>query len=174
MTLFKLFLGLLIGLLLLIVVLYFSPSPQAVTGVAHESFSTMLHSGESVATAPFVKWIAFFFGLCILSIFVVSIMIGYRKYEKLGKVKPWLIGGSIAYLLVFSMMVFSYWHYVEEGSAAYFLGFPAPTAWMLYAVWLFPLFFSFIYIFKFNDWVISPEERKRFEEIKKRSERVRR
>jgi len=173
MTLFKLFFGLLIGLLFLIAALYFSLSPEAVTGLPHESYTTMLHSGESVAAAPLAKWLSFLFGLCILGIFVICIMIGYRKYEKLGKVKPWLFGGSIAYLLVFAGMVFSYWNYMSEGSAPYFLGFPAPTAWMLYAVWLFPLFFTFIYIFKFNDWVITPEERKRFEEIKKRSERVR-
>ena len=49
------------------------------------------------------------------------------------------------------------------GIGKIFLGLPLPTAVMLYAVGLFPLILSVLYILNFDDWVISEKSFKEFQ-----------
>jgi hypothetical protein len=62
-------------------------------------------------------------------------------------------------------MVFSYWYYEENAGTAYFLGFPYPTAMMLFAFGFAPLIFTLPYIINYNKWILTPKDRKEFEQI---------
>jgi len=67
--------------------------------------------------------------------------------------------------LVYSAMVTSWWNYVETNSMEYFMGLPKPTAWMVFGMLLIPFFISYFYITKFEDWIYTEEDEKRFIEI---------
>ena len=40
----------------------------------------------------------------------------------------------------------------------FFLGFPAPTAWMLFALWPLPVLIAALYTLGFDRWVATPQD----------------
>lgn len=46
-----------------------------------------------------------------------------------------------------------------------FLGFPIPSAWMLYGMWASPLLFIAIYWFGFRRWIFTVEDENRYEAL---------
>jgi hypothetical protein len=46
----------------------------------------------------------------------------------------------------------------------FFLGFPAPTAWMLSAIWPLPALFVAFYALGFDRWVVTPQDLAEIEE----------
>ncbi len=166
MKIFHFFFALLTGFLLLVVVLWFVVPPEGAMGYVNEAYPTMRNGGASLSSKSSTKWLSFLFGLFILGVFGMCLAIGYRKRGQIGAIRKWLIIGIVSYIGVYTMMVISYWNYIDGvGETTYFLGVPAPTAWMLYGVWFFPLFFTILYIRKFDEWVITPEELERFHEL---------
>ncbi|MCH2084843.1 MAG: hypothetical protein MK226_20825 [Saprospiraceae bacterium] len=144
------------------------------TGQQYEVYQSMLVSGTSVASHPILKWMALFFGVGILIVFGVFMSLGFRKAEKKlnAKLKQHLFVGMGLYIASFIVMTMVYWQYHNGDNFGYFLGVPSPTAWMLFGLGLTPLYFTIIYIIKFNDWIISPEELDEFQEIvRKRKQR---
>ena len=165
MKLFQIFFAVLMGFLVLIIALWFVLPPEGATGYQHETYEKMRKGGESLSSLPATKWLAFLFGLFVLTVFGLCLAIGYRKNGRLKEVRPWLWAGMIGYIAVYTLMVVSYWKYIGGGDSSYFGGVPAPTAWMLYGVWFFPLFFTVIYIWKFDDWVVTPQDLERFHQL---------
>ena len=137
------------------------------TGQIYETYQSMLVSGTSVASHPTLKWMALFFGIGILIVFGFTMFLGFRKGgKKLNhKLIQHLCVGMGLYIASFIVMTVVYWQYHDGTNLDYFLGVPAPTAWMLFGLGLAPLYFTVIYIVKFNDWVISPKELDEFHDI---------
>ncbi|MEM6963818.1 MAG: hypothetical protein AAF573_03565 [Bacteroidota bacterium] len=165
---------LLIGFLALILTLRIIPAPENATGTVHPKFDTMLHGGTSVAADPTVKWLAYLFGLFVISVFAFVLFLGATKKDANlnTKIRRVFTFGFLAYTFVYTLMVFAYWKNYPSPSDDFILGFPKPTAWMMYGMWFTPLIFTFVYIFKFKDWILTPEEEARFHEIvKARSKR---
>ena len=163
----KWFFGFLVAFVFLIALLWVLPAPEAATGRLHPEYRTMLQSGESVADRPATKWMAWLFGWGVIGVFGFVLFIGaYKKNrEKRRQIYRALLFGLILYLAVYTSMVVAWWSYHADGSAVWIWGFPTPTAWMLYGLWFAPLFITFIYIFKFNDWILSAEELEVFHKI---------
>ena len=92
---------------------------------------------------------------------------GAIRRGKLDGIRPWLIIASIVYLSVYTLTYVSDAHYASSGHERFFLGWPMPTAWMIYAMWSAPVLFVLIYIFKFRDWVLTEEDENRFDELVK-------
>lgn len=155
----------LIGFLSLIGLMWIFPVPAAATGMLHPTYSTMLKSGTSVSAVPVSKWLAFFFGIGVLGTFSFLLVIGAQKSSAIinRQINRSLLVGIVVYFAMYGLMMLAYWNYEPGGD--FFLGFPLPTAWMLLGLGLMPLFFSALYIIKFDTWVISQEEINRFHEI---------
>lgn len=164
---FKLFFGFLLAFGLLIVAIWTSDAPQNVTGSTDATYQTLLHSGQTVATSSATKWLSYFFGMGIISIFGFVIFIGGRKKDATIRKKMYrILGiGLILYFIVYNAMVNSWWSYVETNSMDYFMGLPKPTAWMIFGMMFIPFFISFFYITKFEDWVYTKADEQRFAEI---------
>ncbi len=159
------FLLLLCAFAFVIILLLLANVPESVTGVIHPDFQTMTKGGEGVALYLDTKFLAYLFGLGIIGIFGFAVGFGAQRKEKLKGIKVWLISGILAYLLVFSLLTFSYWKYVLEPRPEFFGGLPVPTAIMLYGLGTVPLMLSLIYIFKFKSWVLTDADEQRFREI---------
>lgn len=134
-------------------------------GVPHPQFKTMLHAGDGGPRFKPIWPLATVFGLSQVALFVVLLALGGRKQEKLGPLKVPLLVGGIFFAGAFLAMVLTYRSYVDATEHALFLGFPIPTAWMMYGVWLVPLVFMLVYLFTFDSWFYTDEDRKRFEQL---------
>ena len=167
----KLFFGVLIVFSIIIVAIWTSTPPAQATGAVDATYNTLHKSGTTVASTPFLKWLSYFFGVAIISLFCLGVFMGAAKKDKLLQKKIYrILGiGSFLYLFVYSMMVFSWWNYVATNNMDYFMGLPQPTAWLIFGLLFIPIFMSFFYITQFNSWIITESEMLAFQQIKERA-----
>jgi len=172
-TIVKIFFAFLLAFGILIIALWTSDVPHNATGIVDAEYKTLLHSGQTVASTSTTKWLAYFFGMGIICIFGFVLFMGGRKKEVAIRKQVYrvLAIGLVLYLLVYTAMVTSWWNYVETNSMEYFMGLPKPTAWMVFGMLLIPFFISYFYITKFEDWIYTKEDEKRFLEIMANRER---
>jgi len=166
-NLLKLFFGFLLAFGLLILAIWMSDIPQNATGTVDATYSTLLRSGETVVTTSTTKWLSYFFGIGIISIFGFVLFIGGRKQNTIIQKKMYrILGlGLTLYFLVYNAMVTSWWSYTETNSMEYFMGLPKPTAWVIFGMLPISFFISFFYITKFDELIYTKEDEQKFKEI---------
>ena len=164
MNIFRIFLGVLVFTLLLIFGLYLTGQPADAAGIPHNQYGQLLKGGTQQANIPIVKWLSYLFGLAIIGIFGIGIYIGMLKNGRTGPAARWIIIGFVIYGLIYTGMILSYWSY-DPANPVYFGSFPAPTAWMIYGIWIFPFFFTFVYNFYFHTWYLTDEDMEKFEQL---------
>ncbi|MEM9723514.1 MAG: hypothetical protein AAGA10_29880 [Bacteroidota bacterium] len=167
---FLLMLALLLVCLTLTGVLALLPPQVQPTGTIHPEYASLMRSGTSVWDSPIHKGIAIGFGVAILGLFGLTLYIGGYKQEdkKRKKIYTAFAVGMVAYYTVFFFLLSSYGSYHIGENPTFFGGLPAPSAWMMYGIWFIPVLISGVYIVKFSDWVLSPEEHEAFQEIVRR------
>ncbi len=134
------------------------------TGQVHASYSSMIQSTPEGHAAPAIVF-GTIFGSISIMLFVLFLYIGiHQKKASKNKVFLWLLG-LVLYLMIFILGILDYLTYLRTGSITTYLGFPTPTAWMLFGIYLFPLYFTLFYILKFKYWVLSPDSEKRFRDL---------
>jgi len=151
----------------IIALLAITPPPANVTGQAHDVYKTMLKGGTSMSADSTTNILAYLFGLCATGLLCLFLILGAIRKGKLDGIRPWLIMASVAYLAANSLTYISDSYYVETAHTRFFLGWPVPTAWMIYIMWSTPTLFVLMYIFKFRDWILTEEDEARFEELVK-------
>jgi len=151
----------------IIAFLAITPPPVSVTGQAHDVYKTMLKGGTSMSADSTTNTLAYLFGLCATGLLCLFLVQGAIRKGRLDGIRPWLILASIAYLTSYTLTYLSDAHYASSGHDRFFLGWPIPTAWMIYVMWSTPVLFVLIYIFKFRDWVLTDEDESRFEDLVK-------
>ena len=164
---FIVFLVILISLVIVLAGLIIIPSKSIQVQAQHDLFPTMLKSVKA-SQSTLTLWLAFFFGVFSICLFTLFLYIGLSGKNFSRKKLIVMVIGLIMYVGIFSFGFASYLRYINNDCFRVFLGFPAPTAWMLYGIWFFPLFFTFLYVKKFNDWVLKPDDYQRLQEIVKR------
>lgn len=151
-----------------VIALLFGLLPSEVSGQGtHPVFATMRNSGWVLTGFPIIQVLAYLLGLMILGIFVMAAYIGIQKSSDNTNKQmiPYWTGGFILYSLMYGITLYSHEAYMHSESPTYFGGFPAPTSWMLYGLGVIPIVFTLLYMVKFNQWVISPEEIERAKSI---------
>lgn len=111
--------------------------------------------------------LAYLFGLMATGTLCLFLIVGAIRKGRLDGIRPWLILATLVYLIVYTLTYLSDVHYVETEHTRFLLGWPIPTAWMIYAMWAAPLLFVCIYVFKFRDWILTEEDESRFSELVK-------
>ena len=154
-------------MLLLISIFFIIRSPEVDNVVVHPQFETMLHSNAEIKASSKFPWLGGLFGILILCLFILFVLVGLdNKSEKLtrtGRLTFWI--GGVIYLLAFVILLTVHWNYVRSGGVTFFAGFPLPTSILLYGLVTAPIYFTFLYILKFNQWIISVEDQKQFKNI---------
>ena len=136
---------------------FYNPLP-GLTGVPHPEIKGMMISSGNTDQFEHLRWLGYFFALGVVGVFGCIYFIGNLKKGQITGIGKWLIAFTICFALIFTVMIFSNWNYVQNADNQFFAQMPIPTAWMIYAVWLFPYFITILYMWKFEEWVISPEE----------------
>ena len=173
MRLSQIFLVCLICFLILILSLWYFPIPENAAGYAHPTYKTMLHSGENVLASTTTQALSFLFGLGVIMMFYFFILFGSDRKKSTGKLRTWINIGFVVYLIVYTLTFFSYLNYEQTSHANFFMGWPTPTAWMIYGMWSAPLILVFIYVIKFKDWILDDDDEAEFQNIiARRKERL--
>jgi hypothetical protein len=167
MALVRILLSLLLALCVLLGWLWTQPEPPGAAGQPHPLFETMMRGGPEASRLDL--WLAgTAFGALAISLFVALVAFGLRRDGPAsgrggrGSAALWI--GWLLYLGVFLALSFSYRSYAIGGAADLVLGFPRPTAWMLFGLWPAPLWFVLLYVLQFDRRVLTKEELRRFED----------
>jgi hypothetical protein len=141
-------------------------APPGATGVAHATIAGMRQVTDARARLEPVFALGAAFGALIFAAVLAAIYLGvpaaYRSTAfKLG----FSICGALL-MLSWIGLLWSYRCYVDDPAAAgFFLGFPAPTAWLLYGVSIVPASFIALYVYGYERWIFPPEAEQRFNEL---------
>ena len=134
-------------------------------GVPHPRFPTMDQGGPGALRHERTLWIGWVFAALNVVLFSACFCLGIRRNGKVGPMLiPILIGAGL-FLLIFTALFFSYQSYMYEDSPRLFLSLPKPTAWMLLALWPFPVFFVVLYYIYFDRWYFTPRDQERLDEL---------
>ena len=135
-------------------------------GIAHPQFDSMLRGGDGAQRHEKILWLGWAFGALQCAFFVACLIFGAQKKGVYGPtLRPLLIGGLI-YIAIFTVLIYSYDKNLPAGAEApLFLSFPHATAWMLYGIWGFPLFFAAIFFIKYDSWIFREEDLVEFRSI---------
>ena len=165
MKFYRLLFALFVALLMVVILLWLVHEPAGSTGMAHPDFGAMKHSGPDITSAPSIQWLAIGFGGLIVLILITCVILGYLRHDKLEADRNILIWIGAIYVAVYAGMIITYLDYIRDTDTLYFLGFPLPTAWMIYFFWLFPVAFTIYYVKKFDKWVFEPSSLEVFKSL---------
>jgi len=149
----------LVGMCLVIMSLFCISDPSAGRSPAHAEFSdTMYQSSLGTDRHTQVRWVGLAFALAQAIFFVVVLLLGTKQRGPLVV----LFGlGGLAYAAAFIALVLAESTYAQGDVQSIVLGFPLPTAIMVYGVGGVPIFFSALYVLQFDRWVMRPEDLER-------------
>ena len=155
--------GVLLAMCVTIGIVLATDEPNNAHGFAHSTFeSSMQQGGSGAERHGQIRWLGLAYGTLQIVFFVSCLVLGVRDSNK--RKSAFLLAGFV-FLATFCLMVVADYFYVRDEFPTLVLGFPLPTAIMLYGLSGAPLIFLLFYVVNFDRWILSPEELKRFEEL---------
>lgn len=137
-------------------------------GIPHPQIGSMLVGGESLARYAPIRTATWIFAVSMVCFFSSLLALASLKGTRSSKLNWILFAGLSVQMLAMVGMLVSYESYIDVPDLRLYGGFPAPTAWMLYAFWPAPLLFVVYYVAAFDRWTFRPEDEQAFKEILER------
>ncbi len=132
---------------------------------AHPDLPAMAVGGDGAARFAATGWAVFVFQCASLVAGPLLMTLGVRPERRTALFKLLMAGSTACMLVVWIAMFFTYRRYLATGETAYVLGFPVPTAWMIYGTWIGALSFIFIFCLGFRVFVLPKEDEAAFEAL---------
>jgi hypothetical protein len=156
--------------LLLVVTLFlglsvFKAMPPAASGTPHPEISGMRTGGDGAArikgheTASFILFAATFL------LFTTLVISGVSKRNRTVRFWIWMVIITGVILFVWYQVFDSYLSYLSTGALRYILGFPEPTAWMIYGLWGGGALFTVVYVVEFRKIIYTEEDEETLKDI---------
>ncbi|MCP5114367.1 MAG: hypothetical protein GY953_26355 [bacterium] len=131
----------------------------------HPKFSTMQQGGDGADRHGHVFWIGAAMGVLMVVFPVACLALGMSRGGKAGPAWWPLLLGATMFALIFAAIFVSYREYMFAGSGSLVWGLPVPSAWVVYGVWAFPLFFVVVFLFYFDRWFVRPADLERLRQF---------
>lgn len=163
-----------LGLLSSLVVLMFLPEGKAPMAAPHatltpaEGGAPLLQSKHAIGTQPVAFGWAISFCFFIVGIMCTLVWMGNQKAGKTGPVRYGLLIGFAIYAAFFVLMIKDYYAYAVEGVETFWGGFPLPTGWMVYDIWLFPILIALLMVYYFPRWNWTTTDQQNFDQLVQR------
>lgn len=160
-----LFAALLSLLLLAIGIAWVVPPAPGVGGGPHPDFSTLSRGGPGAARHASLLPVGWAFGALSILNFVLLIAFAVRRSDHLQRIGSYLVAGFLIYLGVFTWLMAAYARQMDEPAGILYLGFPLPTAIMLYILFPISTIFNILFVVGFRSWVLTEEDEARYLKI---------
>jgi hypothetical protein len=134
------------------------PEVEGGYGVDHQDFPTMKHGGSGSARHAEVLWYGWVFGALVFALVVSLVAVGSAKKNSLRGFGPWLAVEAAALIGIWTWLIVAYRGYMTEPTHELFLGFPAPTAIMIYALVPCMVALNLMLIAGYKRWVLSDSD----------------
>lgn len=160
---------LLLAILGLLIVLLVSADPADATGQAHARIADMNVGGDGLARLGGRGWLMCLLQTLTLLLIYALIALGVSERRRTARFWILLAVGAGLSLAVWWGMFFSYMAFLETGSAPLLLGYPLPTAFMLFGVFLGGSYLCVLYILGFRQFIYPEEEEAAYEALRARA-----
>jgi hypothetical protein len=146
-------------------------------GVAHPKFAvthnesgdaqapSMLHGGDGRERHENVVVLACAFAMLCVIFGVSCIYMGSLRSAGPSPLKWPLVLVALVGCTVMVAMFVTYWRSLGAAEPSYFLGFPVPTAWMMFGVYSFPILIVICFVAWFDRWYAPPQINEEFRQI---------
>jgi len=151
-----------------ILAVFLIDQPEAATGLAHDTFAGMRVGGDGAARFVASGPIALVMFSAMFVLFAVLLYMGISPHRRSREVRIWITAGTGAFLLVWWGMYGTYSAYLESGEFSMLLGFPLPTAFMVFGLWLAGIIYVIGYVVGFRRFVFTQEDEEAYEELLRR------
>jgi hypothetical protein len=143
-------------------------------GIAHPDHPAMALGADGAARHEGLLGVGFVFAALIVALFVGLLFFGLRRPREPVPGKGLILGAGALFLGAFGALFVTYSHYIKNPDpAALLLGFPPPTAWMLFGVWGIPVLFIAFYYTRYNEWVFGAGDEAAYRNLLERVRRER-
>jgi len=156
-------LALLLVLALFLGISLFKPLPASPSGSPHSEINGMRVGGDGTARIKGFEIASFVLFAASFILFSTLVITGVSKRNRSRSFWFWLALITLAILFVWYQVFDSYTDYLSTGQLRFFLGFPEPTAWMIFGLWGGGALFTLVYVLGFRRFIYT----KRDEEILK-------
>jgi len=151
------------GMCVAVGLLFFISEPPGGHGTAHARFADTMNQGSTgFDRLGGVRWLGLAFALLQAVFFVVVLFLGTKER---GSLRGWFAAVGFLYLAMFTALVIAEAAYAQGSARDIVLGFPLPTAIMVYGVGGTPILFSMFYLLQFDRWILKPEDLQRIQEL---------
>ena len=150
--------ALLIALWVVVLVILLTPEIPDGQGFAHSRFQAMDQGGDGAARHESLLVTGWIFGCVSIAIFVslLAWAAAGRAFRADQRWAAFILGGLI-YEGVFGMLCLAYRNSLTNPEAAFLGPFPAGVSWLLFGIWLSPVFFISLYVVFFHRWIMPPQ-----------------
>ncbi len=135
-------------------------------GDEHAEHPAMQQSGTISQSYSSGLWSAWLLGSVEIILFVLCLGLGIQKRERLGSMKLPLLIAAVIYLTIYALLIALSKGGAEQAPLLVF-SFPAPSVVMMLGLWpVIPLLLSLLYFLKFDSWILTGEDRRRFQRLR--------
>lgn len=135
-------------------------------GIPHPEFEHMLQGGDGVTRHENLLWLGWVFAVLQMTFLTACLSLAMVRPGGAGPAKVPLLAAGLVGACILTFLFLSYREHLAGEETRFFLGFPAPAAWLVFGVWGFPLLFALIYVAVFDRWYLTPEAMGRFFRIR--------
>ena len=133
--------------------------------IRHPTFESMEHGGSGQRRSGSVFVLGCGIGFLQLIVFVSCLILGMPKGGEAGVAARPLWFAGLAWIAVWAGLFSSYYPYMRNAGGDQVLGLPAPSAWMLYGAWPFPVLFALYFIYMFSAWFLREDDLSRYRQL---------
>lgn len=157
--------GILVIMAITIVVAMVGGEPEMVNGGPHPDYNGMSVGGDSAArlNGLWIEGLVLYFATFIMAPMFMAFGVAEHNRNR----KFWTYMGAVTAInLMFAfLLIFFYVDFLNTGETFMLLGFPGPTAMMLFGCWGTATLYTVIYIVGFESFIFTKEDEAKFEAL---------
>ena len=135
-------------------------------GSEHAENPAMRQSGMISQSYQSGLWSAWLLGSVEIVLFMLCLGLGIRKRERLGRMKVPLLAAALLHMTIYALLIVLSKGGTDQAPLLVF-SFPAPTVLMMLGLWpVIPVFLSLLYFLKFDTWILTADDRRRFQRLR--------
>jgi hypothetical protein len=149
----------------LTVIVLTGAEPLDSAGVNHPTFPDLKMGGKGADKLASLGMLPFVFQLVVYVLAACLLYMGVPERRRDGFLKGAVVGMFFVTVLVWVKTYLSYLAFLETGTVEIFLGFPEPTAWMLYGIWGGFGVYCLFYVIFFKRYFLYPDDLQSFNDL---------
>jgi hypothetical protein len=143
----------------------FKSMPPAASGSPHPEISGMRTGGDGAARINGLETASFILFAATFLLFTTLVISSVSKRNRTVRFWIWMLIITGGILFVWYQVFDSYMSYLSTGALRYILGFPEPTAWMIYGLWGGGALFAVVYVVEFRKIIYTEEDEETLKDI---------